>query len=140
MMLSERKLVVLCLACSALGIVALFVIASVAEPLRVSPNEVDKLGVSSSGNSVKVKVVGFVDSVVVKENYAVVKVAAVEGIEAVSFDTVYIKGLGLKRFQEVEVFGELRQYRGKDSLIISRLKLINSSNISNISNISCVVD
>ncbi len=127
MMLSERKLVVLCVACSALGIVVLFVIASVAEPLQVSLREIDKLGVRSGGNSVKVKVIGFVDSVVVKENYAVVKVAELESVEAVSFDVSYIKGLGLKRFQEVEVFGELRQYKGKDSLIISGLRPFNTS-------------
>lgn len=139
MMLSERKLVVLCLACSALGIVVLFIIASVAEPLQVLPSEVAKLDVRS-GNNLMVKVAGFVDSVVVKENYAVVKVAELETVEAVSFDISYIKGLGLKRFQEVDVLGELRQYKGKDSLIISRLRLINSSNISSVSNVSCVVD
>ena len=138
MLVSEKMLIAICVVCSIIGIAAIFVIAAVAGPLQVSPQEVGKLGVRSSGNSIKVKVVGFVDSVVVKENYAVVKVAAVEGIEAVSFDTGYINGLGLKRFQEVEVFGELRQYKGKDSLIISRLRLINSSNISSVSNIGCV--
>ena len=128
MMLSERKLVVLCVACSAVGIVALFIVAYVAEPLQVSPSGATKLDVRS-GSNVMVKVVGFVDSVVVKENYAVVKVAELETVEAVSFDSSYIKGLGLKRFQEVEVIGELRHYQGKNSLIISRLRLVSNRNM-----------
>ena len=142
MMLSERKLVALCVACSVLGVVALFIIAFVAEPLQVSPSGAAELGMSGarSGNKLMVKVAGFVDSVSITESRAVVKIAELETVEAVSFDIGYIKGLGLKRFQEVEVFGELRQYKGKDSLIISRLRLVNGSSISNgISNISCAV-
>ena len=109
MLLSERKLVVLCVACSVLGVVALFIIASVAEPLQVSPSVAAKLDVRS-GNSPMIRVVGFVDSVSITESRAVVKIAELETVEAVSFDAIYIKGLGLKRFQEVEVFGELKEY------------------------------
>ena len=139
MLVTERKLAIISGICSVIGIVALFLIAAVAEPLQISASDVTKASIrgGDSSSNFKVEVTGFVDSVVVKENYAVVKVAAVEGIEAVSFDIGYIKGLGLGRFQEVEVFGELRQYKGKDSLIISRLRLINNSSISNI---SCAVD
>ncbi|MBI2580729.1 hypothetical protein HYV85_02875 [Candidatus Woesearchaeota archaeon] len=139
MLLSERKLVVLCVACSAIGIVALFIIASVAEPLQVSPSDAAKLDVRS-GNSPMIKIVGFVDSVFITESHAVVKIAELETVEAVSFDASYIKGIGLKRLQEVEMFGELRQYKGKGSLIISRLRLINSSNIGSVSNIGCGAD
>ncbi|MBI2140815.1 hypothetical protein HYU16_00160 [Candidatus Woesearchaeota archaeon] len=124
--MSERKLVVLCITCSAIGIVALFVIASVAGPLQVSPSGAAKLD-ARSGNSPMIKVAGFVDSVSIAESRAVVKIAELETVEAVSFDAGYIKGLGLKRFQEVEVFGELREYKGRASVIVAKIRVLNGN-------------
>ncbi len=126
MLLSEKKLVTTSIICSVIGIAALLVIAAVAEPLQVSVSDVNKVSAKGSSN-VKVRVVGFVDSVSIWENNAVIKIAAVEAVEAVSFDTSYVKSLNLKRFQEVEVSGELRQYKGKPSLIITKLRLLNDS-------------
>ena len=129
MMLSETKLVVLCVACSVLGIAALFIIASVSEPLQVSVQQASKLDVTGSGTgtNAKVKVVGFVDSVAIGPNSATLKIAELNEAEAVSFDTRYVAGLNLQRFQEVEVYGVLQNYKGRTSLIISRIKPRNNS-------------
>lgn len=118
MIISEKRLLAACVALSIAGIVALFVMAAVAEPHLASVKEA---GSGSPGG--KVRVAGFVDSVRIWENHAVIKIAALESVDAVSFDPGYIEGLNLERFQEVEVSGELRSYKGENSLIVSKLRL-----------------
>ena len=124
MIVTERKLVVFCIACSIAGIAALFVASMAMEPAEVSVQDASSLGSSASGSNSKVKVVGFVDSVAIGKSFATIKLGAVQTMEATSFDVGYIGGLGLKRFQEVELYGEMRQYKGKNTLIISRVKLL----------------
>ena len=122
MLISERKLMVFCVALSLIGIVAMLVASMVMEPAQISVQEATTLG-SYASNS-KVKVVGFVDSVTIGKSFATINLGAVQTMEATSFDTGYIDKLNLKRFQEVEVYGEMRQYKGKNTLIISRVKLL----------------
>ena len=122
MIVTERKLVIFCVAFSLVGIAALFVVSVVMEPAQISVQEATTLG--SSASSSKVKVVGFVDSVTIGKSFATINLAAVQTMEATSFDTGYIDKLNLKRFQEVEVYGEMRQYKGKNTLIISQVKLL----------------
>ena len=123
MIVTERKLVIFCIACSIAGIAALFVASMAMEPAEVSVQDA-ALDSFASGSNSKVKVVGFVDSVAIGKSFATIKLGAVQTMEATSFDAGYIGELGLKRFQEVELYGEMRQYKGKNTLIISRVKLL----------------
>ena len=123
MIVTERKLVVFCIACSIAGIAALFVASMAMEPAEVSVQDA-ALDSFAGGSNSKVKVVGFVDSVAIGKSFATIKLGAVQTMEATSFDVGYIGGLGLKRFQEVELYGEMRQYKGKNTLIISHVKTL----------------
>ena len=127
MLVSERNLVVFCVVCSIIGIAALFAVSLLTEPVQVSAAEAAKLSSSVSGGNNKLKIVGFVDSVAIGKSFATIKLAAIQTIDATSFDTSYVSGLRLKRFQEVEVYGELRNYKGQPSIIISKVKPHNSS-------------
>ena len=127
MILSERKLVVACVIGATAGILALFILSSILQPLQLPVSKALDLACSKTGSNAKVRISGFLESVSVRDNYALITVSGSETIEAVSFDTSQVAKLGLKRFQQVEVTGELRNYNGKPSLIIEKLKPINSS-------------
>ena len=127
MLVSERNLVVFCVACSIIGIALLFAVSSFTEPVQISPSDVAGISMLSGNGNSKLKIVGFVDSVAIGKSFATIKLAAIQTIDATSFDTSYVSGLRLKRFQEVEVYGELRNYKGQPSIIISKIKSHNSS-------------
>ncbi len=127
MLISEKSLIAACVACSIFGIAALFAISLFTEPQQISPSDAAKISQFGSGGNSKVKVVGFIDSVTIGKSSATVEVGALETVSAVSFDKDYIASLNLKRLQEVEVYGELREYKGQPSLIISKIKPHNSS-------------
>ncbi|MBI2143873.1 hypothetical protein HYU17_01825 [Candidatus Woesearchaeota archaeon] len=124
LVLSEKKLTAACAATALIGIASIFIISLLAEPLRLSPGEAAR-GSTGSSASQKAKISGFVDSVDIKESHAVIGIAALEAVEAISFDTSYVKRLGLERFQEVEALGELRRYKGRESFVIAKIKLLN---------------
>ena len=126
MLLSEKKLISICVALSIIGIAALFAVSLLTEPQQISPKNVVRISQLGSGNN-KAKVAGFIDSVILGNSSATITVGALETISAVSFDRDYIASLNLRRFQEVEVYGELREYKGETLLIISKVKLRNSS-------------
>ena len=125
MLISEKSLVAACLAFSTLGIACLFAISLLTEPRQISPP--DAARITQLGGSNKVKVAGFIDSVTLGSSFATINVGSIEKISAISFDKDYIASLSLKRFQEVEIYGELREYKGQASLIISKIKLHNGS-------------
>jgi len=122
MMLTEKKLTIICASVAVIGILTLFAISAIAEAPTITVSD----AINANSNA-KVKVRGFVDSVAVNNGRAVITLASLETVEAVSFDSGSVEKLGLQRFGEVEVQGELRQYKGKNSLIISKLKQLNSS-------------
>ncbi len=122
MLLSEKKLMIACIIFAAAGIAALFAVARVSEPLQISVSDV-----GSSRNSAKVKISGFIDSVRIYEGYSAIRLAGIEAVEAVSFDSEHVRRLGLQRFNEVEAYGELRDYKGKNSLILTQIKVLNRS-------------
>ncbi len=121
MMLSERKLIAASIAVSVIGIALLFLISSVMESPRASPAEAAKKG------SGKVTVSGFVMDYSDRGSYAAIELAGTETVEAVSFDAEAVRKLGLKRLQTVEVTGEIRQFNGRSSIVISRIKAANRS-------------
>lgn len=126
MLLSEQKIKVCCVILAAAGVAALLIIALVAEPVQLSVTEAN-LGGRGSDSGQKVKVRGFVNSVDIAKSYAAIELGAIQTVEAVSFDSSYIKAFGLERFSEVEAIGELRQYKGKSSLIVTKLRILNLS-------------
>ncbi len=125
MILSEQNIKACCVILAAVGVAALFVIASVAEPVQLSVTEARAADLG--GTAQKVKVRGFVNSVDIAKNYAAIELGAIQPVEAVSFDSSYIKELGLERFNEVEAVGELRQYKGKPSFVVNKLRILNST-------------
>jgi len=127
MIISEKNLIAVCVACSMIGIAALFAVSLLTEPQQISPQDAARLSQLGSGGGSKAKVVGFIDSVSIGKSSATINVGALETISAVSFDVDYIASLDLRRFQEVEVYGELREYKGQASLIISKINLHNRS-------------
>ena len=127
MILSERKLLFACVTGAAVGIIILFVLSSILQPLQLTVSEAEALACSKASNNAKASITGFVDSVSIRSNHAVIKVAGYETIEAVSFDTELVKNLNLKRLSHVAVAGQLRNYEGRPSIIISKLRQINSS-------------
>ena len=130
MLVTERKLAIMSGICAVVGLAALFLVAAITELPLMSASEAAGLSTSqgsTQGSNAKVRVHGFVDSVTAAKSYSAIKIAAVESVEAVSFDTGYISSLGLKRFQEVEATGEFRSYNGKNSFIVTKIKLLNSS-------------
>lgn len=130
MIISERKLAIACIIGAAAGILALFILSSVLQPLQLPVSKASDLACSRAENNAKVRISGFVDSVSVRDNYALITIAGSETMEAISFDSAQVSRLGLQRFQHVEVTGELRNYNGKPSLIVTKLKPINSSQCS----------
>lgn len=127
MLITEKKLIAICVALSIIGIAALFAVSLLTEPKQISPQDAARTSQLGSGGGSKVKVAGFIDSVALGKSSATITLGALETISAVSFDREYIASLNLRRFQEVEVYGELREYKGQTSLIISKVKLRNSS-------------
>lgn len=127
MIVTEKKLIAACIIGAAAGIIALFALSSILQPSQLTVPEALNLACSKAGNNAKVRISGFIESVSVRDNYALVTVAGSETIEAVSFDTSHVKKLGLERFQPVEITGELRNYNGKPSLIITKLRQVNGS-------------
>lgn len=122
MNITEEKLTIFCAIIAVAGIAAIFAIAAVSEPAEMSVFEAQ-----GSTSGAKVKMHGFIDSAVIYENRAIISLGNIQAIEAVSFDTDYVKSLGLQRFKEVAVDGELREYQGKISLIISKVRQLNTS-------------
>ncbi len=127
MILSEKQLVAACVIGAAAGIFLLIILSFIIQPQNLPVSKASALACSKIENNAKVRISGFVDSVSVHDNYALITIAGSETIDAVSFDTSQIKKLGLRRLQKVEVSGQLRNYNGKPSLVISKLRLINSS-------------
>lgn len=127
MIVTEKKLIAACAIGAAAGIIALFVLSSVLQPAQLTVSKASDLACSKAGNNAKVRISGFVDSVSVRDNHALITIFGSEEIEAISFDASHVKKLGLERFQPVEITGELRKYNGRPSLVISKLKLINGS-------------
>ena len=127
MIVSEKKLVVACIAGAAAGILILFLLSAVLQPVELPVSQALDLACSKTGDNTKVRISGFIDSVSVRDNYALIAVSGSETIDAVSFDAAQIDKLGLKKLQHVEITGELRNYNGKPSLIITKLKPINGS-------------
>ena len=127
MIVSEKKLVVACIIGATAGIIALFILSVILQPLQLPVSKALDLACSKTESNAKVRISGFIDSVSVRDNSVLLTVAGSETIDAVSFDTVLIGKLGLERFQHVEITGELRNYNGKPSVIVSKLKIINSS-------------
>jgi cytochrome c-type biogenesis protein CcmE len=121
MILSEKKLIISCVVFSVVGLIVLFVIAAVTEPAEISISDINN---GEFRNNDKVRLKGFVESVRIFENNARIQIGAIKSVEAVSFDVGYVEELGLDRFQEVEVHGELRQYKGEPSLVIDKLVLV----------------
>lgn len=127
MILTERKLLFACAAGAAAGIIILFVLSSILQPAQLPVSNALDLACSKAGNNAKVRISGFVDSVSVQDSYALITIAGSETIDAVSFDASQIRKLGLRRLQNIEVTGQLRNYNGKPSLVISKLRLVNGS-------------
>ena len=127
MILSERKLLFACVTGAAVGIIILFALSSILQPAQLTVAEAEALACSKAQNNAKVSVTGFVEAVSIMGNHAVIKVAGYETIDAVSFDTELVKGLNLKRLSHVAVAGQLRNYEGRPSIIISKLRQVNGS-------------
>ena len=127
MILSERKLLFACVTGAAAGIIILFALSSILQPAQLTVAEAEALACSKAPNNAKVSVTGFVEAVSIMGNHAVIKVAGYETIDAVSFDTELVKGLNLKRLSHVAVAGQLRNYEGRPSIIISKLRQVNGS-------------
>lgn len=127
MILSEKQLVVSCIIGAAAGILVLLVLSLVIQPQSLPVSKASGLACSKAGSNAKVSISGFVDSVSVQDSYAIITVAGSETIGAVSFDASQVRKLGLRKMQKIEVTGQLRNYNGKPSLVISKLRLINSS-------------
>ena len=127
MILTERKLLFACVTCAAVGIIILFALSSILQPLQVTVSEAEGLACSKASSNAKVSVTGFVEAVSIMDNHAVIKVAGYETIDAVSFDTELVKGLNLRRLSHVAVAGQLRNYEGRPSIIVSKLRQINGS-------------
>ena len=127
MIVSEKKLVVACVIGATAGILVLFILSTILQPLQLPVSKALDMACSRTESNAKIRISGFIDSISVRDNYARITVSGSETIDAVSFDTTQVKNLGLKKFQYVEITGELRNYNGKPSLIISKLRQINSS-------------
>ena len=110
MIVSEKKLVVACVIGATAGILALFILSSILQPLQLPVSKASDLACSKTESNAKVRISGFINSVSVRDNYALITVSGSETMDAVSYDTAKIGKLGLKRFQHVEITGELRNY------------------------------
>ena len=126
MILSEDKLIHACVIGATAGIFALFILSSIQQPVQLPVSKALDAACSKTGSNAKVRISGYIDTVTVRDNYALITVSGSETIDAVSFGT-HVNNPGLRRFQRVEITGELRNYNGKPSIIITKLKLINSS-------------
>ncbi len=119
MRFSEKNLVAACAAMSIVGIALLFLLASASQPPEVQ-NLQDMKG------SGKVRFSGIIMSVAVKGSHTDLRIAGLQQADAVSFDSMEIASLGLERFQAVEITGEVRQFNGANSIIISKIKNLGS--------------
>ena len=124
MLVSEKRLAVACAIFAVAGIVALYAISLITSPAQMSVSNAMAYGCSKMTMTTgqKMSVSGFIESVEMKDNYAVITIAGGETIEAVSFDSDKVMKMNLSRFQQVEITGELRSYKGRASLIISKLR------------------
>ena len=127
MIVSEKKLVVACVIGATAGILVLFILSTILQPLQLPVSKALDMACSRTESNAKIRISGFIDSISVRDNYARITVSGSETIDAVSFDTTQVKNLGLKKFQYVEITGELRNYNGKPSLIITKLKPTNTT-------------
>lgn len=122
MIISEKRLIGASIAISVVGIALLFLMAAFMEPPHVEISQLEASG--------KVKISGFVLSMEDKGAYYVLKLGGTETVDAVSFDAGSVEKLGLERLQEVEVIGEVRQFRGESSIVISSINPLSRINCS----------
>lgn len=121
MILSEEKLMAACIGMSIAGVALLFLVGAVTE---LPPAEIPGTAEMASG---KARVTGLVMDYSDKGSYFALKLAGTGAIEAVSFDPEAARRMNIQRFQEIEATGEARQYKGKSSIIISRMRVLNST-------------
>lgn len=119
MRLQEKTLTRLCVGTSLIGIALIFAISLIAEPPEID--------IAHARDFEKAKFSGVIMSVELKDSHVALKVAGHGAIDAVSFDAETVKNLGLQKFQEVEIVGEVRQFNERKTIIISKIKASGSA-------------
>ncbi len=118
--LSEKRIIAACLAMSLAGILLLIALSLALKPPETS---VEAAG-SESG---KVRIGGVVVSQSNKGDYYSLTIAGYKTLDAISFEPGKIESLHLKNLQQVELTGKINRFKGKSSIIIEKIRPINSS-------------
>lgn len=114
MLITEKKLTSFCILTSIAGIAVLFFLALTTEPPSLTMSEARQ----STG---KLRINGIVMSVEGRESYTSFQVAGHDIIDVISFNE---NDIVPERLQEVEITGEARQFKGKPSIIATKVKPI----------------
>ncbi|MFH0832152.1 MAG: hypothetical protein V1900_00300 [Candidatus Aenigmatarchaeota archaeon] len=117
-MISDKKLMTLCLAISLIGIAALFIIVQFIEPRQVKISEINE---SMAGQNVMINCI--VDSITVKDAIFV-EVSDNLSINAVALDrNAKEKAMQLKLGDKIILTGKIELYKGELEILINDIKL-----------------
>lgn len=113
--MKDSSLLKIALACSLIGIVALFFILQVTELDEFSISELYLLEDGS-----EVRIVGVVDRVVNKNNVTILSISQKEIISGVIFEHVEVN-VG----EKIELIGTLETYKGEREVLVEKINIIN---------------
>ncbi len=112
--MDERVLLRISLAASVIGIFLLVVMLNF---FTVADRGIGELQKEREGSSVRVK--GFVESVADHEGFAVIEIAELKTVSAIMFTS---ENVSLEKGEGLEVTGKIRNYRGRNELVIERVR------------------
>ena len=114
--MKENTLLKIAIICSLVGLVILYLISTKIEVNEYKPNLVNK----NIGEDVKLT--GTITKIADQGNVVFVEVNQENSITVVMFpDSDY---LNLKEGEDIEVFGKVQEYNGKEEIIASKIRII----------------
>lgn len=112
--MEEKNLLKFALATAVMGLIALFTI------LQTSELEETKISdLSQKTEEDTVKIIGYLEKVISKENITIIELSQKQILKAVLFEQV-----NLTTGSKVSITGKISNYQGEKELIIEKLELI----------------
>lgn len=113
--MKESTLLKIALACSFIGLFVLYFISTKIEVTNYKPN------LLSANAGEDVKLIGTITKVTDREDVVFIEVSQQNSVAVVLFTDNDVK---LSEGDNVEIFGEVQEYNGKEEIIAQKIKMI----------------
>ena len=128
--MNEKTLVKVSLACSIIGIIALFFLS---ESIEISDSTIGQIDIGMIGNDVSVE--GVVNRVTNAEKVIIMDIADTNNDEnkltIVAFKKNSDDNINLKNNDKVKITGKIEEYNGKPEIIASEIRIVSSQQYNN---------